>query len=144
MILSKKFIDVLNPFFWKADERSQVPSNKIQFTFRLRYPTAKHVEWKQMDVFKWQVKFKIKEIVRWGLYTSDGAWLETLYPVPFEDIPRKIQISFKSKYDIDSLKQSHKIQTPLRTIFELQCTVDFYKLELLYDETGKMVGKMIV
>ena len=137
MILSKKLIWFLTPSFWKFEDWHQLPSKKILFTFRLRYPKASRVKWKQMDVFKWQVRYKLKGNVRWGLYTSEGTWLETLCPIPFEDIPPKIQEKYQSKYTIE-------IQTPLRTIFEIQCTSGFNNLKLLYDETGKVVGKMIV
>ncbi len=144
MILSEKLKNILIPSFWKWDKtRSQSPSAKVQFAFRLRYPNARQIHWKQIDVFKWRVSFRSKGIMYWSLYTSESNWLETICAVSLEDIPKRVQENYRSKYSIKELQHIYKIQTSLRTIFEIQWGNGIYNLKLLYDEKGKMVGKIM-
>lgn len=143
MILSEKLKYMLIPSFWKwCKSRSKSPSTKVQFAFRLRYPNARQIQWKQIDVFKWQVSFKSKRIMYWSLFTSEGNWLETMRAVSLQDIPKKIQENYESKYGPKGLQHIYKIQTSLRTIFEIQWGNGIYNLKLMYDENGKMVGKL--
>ncbi len=143
MILSKKLKYVLTPSLWKFHDRSQVPSKKVQFEFRLRYPNAKQMQWKKMDFFKWQVSFRSRGIAYWSLYTNDCIWLETTQAVSLKDIPKRIQENFESKYGDKGLQHIYKIQTSLRTIFEVQRGNGLYNHQLLYDDKGRMLGKMI-
>ena len=144
MILSEKLKKILIPLLWKSDRtKSQLPSAKVQIVFRLRYPKAGLIQWKQIDVFKWQVSFKSKGVMYWSLYTSEGIWLETMRAVNLQDIPKKIQENYESKYGTNGLQHIYKIQTSLRTLFEIQWDNGIYNLKLLYDEKGKIVGKMM-
>lgn len=144
MILPEKLIYNLMPIFWKrVKTKSSLPGTKVLFTFKRRYPKARQVHWEQIDVFKWQVTFKLKEIINWGLYTSEGIWLETKYAVRFRDIPEKVQENLGLKYGLNGLQRIYKIQMSPRTIFEVHWGNGIYNLNLLYDENGKLVGKIM-
>ena len=123
--------------------RSKVPSSKVSIAFRLKYPSAKKLQWKQIDVDKWQVGFRLKGKVYWALYSSSGHWLETMNVVEYKNVPRKIQEKYNSQYGIKGLGHIYKIRTPLKTIFEFHWSNGIFKLKLLYDVKGKLLGKLI-
>ena len=123
--------------------RSNVPSSKVSIAFRLKYPTAKKLQWKQIDVDKWQVGFTFKGKIYWALYSSTGQWLETVNVVQYENVPKNIQDTYNSKYGIKGLGHIYKIRTPLKTIFEFHWSNGIFKLKLLYDVKGKLLGKII-
>lgn len=131
------------PSFWRSGgSDSGLPKARVQFAFRLKYPKGRCVVWKPVDVFKWQVTFKVNGISYWSLYSSEGDWLETTRTIGLLDIPKQIQENYNSIYGSKGLLHIYKIQTSLRTIFEIQIRNGIYGSKLLYDEKGKMVGKI--
>ena len=144
MILSDPLIQMFTFLFAKKYKANPQRLNiKISVVFKLKYPNAKVVTWKQIDVSKWQVSFKIKGRPYSSLYSSQGNWLETVSSVLLIEIPKEVQEGFGSRYGSKGLKHIYRINTPNQVIFEMLWSNGVYDLELLYDETGKMVGKLI-
>ena len=121
----------------------KMPNAVVRMAFKSKYPKATFTIWKQIDVFKWQVNFITKERQYTGLFDSEGNWLETINMVPLNFIPENVKQSFEEKYCSDGLRQIYQIQTPNRTLFEIQWNNDLYALKLVYDIAGKIVGKMM-
>ncbi|MFT6795018.1 MAG: hypothetical protein ACJART_000149 [Maribacter sp.] len=120
-----------------------MPNTLVQLSFKLKYPLAKVIIWKQIDVFKWHVNFETKGKGYLSLYTSEGAWLETACSVTMKDVPKKVQDSFGSRYGRKGLKHIYRIKTPNQVIFEILWSNGIYDVKLLYSETGTIVGKLI-
>ena len=144
MILSKKvsyfWFPLLNRLF---TAKKKMPNTLVQLSFKLKYPLAKVIIWKQIDVFKWHVNFETKGKRYSSLYTSEGAWLETACSVTVKDVPKKVQDSFGSRYGRKGLKHIYRIKTPNQVIFEMLWSNGIYDVKLLYSETGTIVGKLI-
>ena len=119
-----------------------MPNLVVKRTFKSKYPKATFSQWKQIDVFKWQVNFTFKENQYSALFDSEGNWLETVTMVPFALTPKQVRESFEGKYDATGVQQIHHVQTPTTNIYEIQWSSGVFKWKFLYDISGKIVGKL--
>ncbi|WP_297692581.1 PepSY-like domain-containing protein [uncultured Eudoraea sp.] len=113
-------------------------------SFNLKFPAATRISWQQVDVFKWQVNFNLKKKKCTALFNNEGKWLETVRTIPLDKIPKRIQLTFDEKNNRDELRQIYHVQTPDSSLYELNLNNGLYSLKLLYDLSGKIVGKLIV
>lgn len=144
MILSKKRNFFWSPWLSKLFMVKKVlPTTLVHIAFKLKYPRAKVVIWKQIDVSKWRANFEIKGTPYSSLYTSQGHWVETVRSVSLTDIPDEVQNSFGSQYGNKGLKHIYLIKTPAQVIFEIRWSNGVFDVKLLYNDKGKMIGKLI-
>lgn len=113
-------------------------------SFHCRYPNAKHVVWQQVDVFQWQVNFVFKGRQYSALFNSQGRWLETVSIVTLETTPEAIKQKFEASYSRDGILQMHHIQSPHKNLYEMKWHNGIYVIKLLFDVTGKMVGRAVL
>ncbi len=145
MILTKKLQYIFTSSFLKvARTKRNMPNIAVTIAFKSKYPKAAFVRWNQIDVFKWQVNFSLKGNDFSALFNSDGSWLETVTLLSFDHTPKQVQQSFKVKYGSEGLQQIQHVKTPNRDIFEIQWSNGVFVWKLLYDISGKIVGKLIV
>lgn len=144
MISIDKIRHALTPTLWWSSNRNDLPNKKVILTFRLKYSKARKVEWSRIDNDRWQVFFESTKNKHWTIYTNDAKWLETTVTADLKNIPVKIREHFEINYNTRNLQHIYKIQTYLKTIFELQLDNEIAKEQLVYDENGKMLGKMII
>lgn len=143
MILIRRLTSLLLPSFWKsATAETKLPKAIVQVVFRLKYPKSRGIVWKPINAFKWQVSFKVNGISYWSLFSSEGDWLETTHTIGLLDIPKQVRENYVTTYGSEGALHIYKIQTSLHTIFEIQSSQGVHGLKLLYDENGKMVGKI--
>jgi hypothetical protein len=112
-------------------------------SFNSKFPRASHILWQHIDVFKWQVNFTLKNQKYSALFNSEGKWLETITVLPPDKIPERLQLTFEEKINRDGLQQIYHVETPERSLYELNLHNGIYSLKLLYDDSGKIVGKIV-
>ena len=112
--------------------------------FKSRYPKAMFVRWHRIDVLKWEVKFRFRAKNFSALFDNEGNWLETITGVSLTLTPKHVQESFKRKYDPEGLQLINHIKTSNIDIFEIQWSNGVFVWKLLYDISGRIVGKLIV
>lgn len=145
MILTKKLRYIFTSSFLKvAKTKINMPNIGVAIAFKAKYPKAAFVRWNQIDVFKWQVNFSLEDNDFSALFHSEGIWLETVTLLPFSRTPKQVQESFEVKYGIDGLQQIQHVKTPKGDIYEIQWSDGVIVLKVLYDISGKIVGKLIV
>ena len=120
-----------------------MPGAKVCLEIISKYPKAAFILWKQINVFKCQVIFSMDKEDHLALFSCEGTWLETITPVPLDFTPKPVQQNFEGNYNREGLRQNYHVQMPLRSIFEMQWSNGIYTLKLVFDNTGKMVGKLI-
>lgn len=113
-------------------------------SFNSKFPNATHILWQQVDVFKWHVNFTLKKKKCTALFDSQGKWLETVTLVSLDKIPERLQLTLDEKNNKEGLRQIYHVQTPDRSLYELNLNNGLYTLRLLYDLSGKIVGKMLL
>lgn len=112
-------------------------------SFNSKFPRASHILWHKVDVFKWQVNFNFKKQKYSALFNSEGNWLETVTVLPPDKIPEGLQLTFEEKNNRDALQQIYHVETPDRSLYEMNLHNGLNTLKLLYDDSGKIVGKII-
>ena len=145
MILTKNLRHIFTYSYFKVTRNKRnVPNSSLGVAFKARYPRATFVRWNQVDVFKWQVNFSLKGKDFSALFNSEGNWLETVALVSLGRIPKTVQESFMQKYNPEGLQQIRHIKTSINDIFEIQWSNGIFVWKLLYDTSGKIVGKLSV
>ncbi len=122
-------------------KRSNV-SSLVRGRFNSKFPNAQHVLWHQIDALIWQVNFTFKRKKYLALFNSEGKWLETVSPVPLDKIPETVQLTFQEKYSKEGLLQICHVQTPDSNLYEMEWHNGISALKLLYDNSGKTVGRI--
>ncbi|MBD0850081.1 PepSY-like domain-containing protein [Maribacter arenosus] len=116
----------------------------VQRSFNLKFPKATHIFWQQIDVFKWHVNFRWKKNKCTALFNSEGEWLETVTLVSLDKIPERLQLTLDEKTNKEELRQIYHVQTPDRSLYELNLNNGRYTFRLLYDLSGEIIGKFIL
>lgn len=112
-------------------------------SFKSKFPAASHILWQQIDAIKWHANFNLKKEKCTALFNSEGQWLETVTLIPLHKIPEQIKLTLDEKNNKDELRQIYHVQTPDRNIYELNLNNGRYTLKLLYDISGKILGKIV-
>ena len=113
-------------------------------SFDSNFPKASHTLWQQVDVFKWHVNFTYKKNKCTALFNSEGKWLETVTLVSLDKIPERLQLTLDERTNKDGLQKIYHVQTPDRSLYELNLNNGLYTLRLLYDLSGNIVDKMLL
>ncbi len=121
-----------------------ITNSLVLRSFNLKFPTATHVLWQQVDVFKWHVNFNLNKKKCTALFNSEGKWLETVTLISLDNIPEQLQLTMDEKYNSEGLQQIYHIQTPDRSIYEMNLNNGLYTLKILYDLSGRIVGKIVL
>ncbi len=124
--------------------RKPVANAMVLHSFNSKFPKATHIVWQQMDVFKWHVNFILRKKRCTALFTSEGKWLETITLLPSNKIPKQIQRTLEEKNNNDGLQQIYYVQTPDRSMYEMNLRNGLNTLKLLYDRSGKIIDKMLL
>ena len=123
--------------------KPKLSSPAVYNAFKLKYPNASTVQWQQIDVFRWEVNFILRNKWYSALFDSHGNWLETMTLISLEAIPKNVRKIFKKSFAISGIKDIRQIEMANGTIYEIKCSNDVFIWKLLYDISGKMVGKLI-
>lgn len=126
-----------------VQKKLKFSSPKVINAFKLKYPFANTVQWQQIDVFRWQVNFTLRNKWYSALFDSDGNWLETMTLVSMESVPRNVQQNFEKSFLKSGIRIIRQVDTIDKTIYEFKWTNGIFIWKLLYDMSGRMVGKLI-
>lgn len=121
-----------------------ITNSLVLRSFNSKFPTATHILWQQVDVFKWHVNFNLGKKKCTALFNSEGKWMETVTLMSFDKIPEQLQLTMEEKHNSEGLQQIYHIQTPDRSIYELNLNNGLYSLKILYDLSGRIVGKIVL
>lgn len=113
-------------------------------SFNSKFPKATHILWQQIDVFKWHVNFKLKKQKYTALFNSEGKWLETVVLIPFDKMPKQLQLTIEKKHNIDGVKQIYHVQNPVRSIYEMNLNNGVFNIKVLFDHSGKTIGRLLL
>tara|TARA_R110002050_G_scaffold261556_1_gene401574 strand:+ start:31960 stop:32397 length:438 start_codon:yes stop_codon:yes gene_type:complete len=127
----------------RIKNKSNLPNIKVVNAFKLKYPNASAIQWQQIEISRWAINFTLKNKWYSALFDSHGNWLDTITLVSMESIPKNVQENFEKSFVKSGIKNIRLIETNDNTIYEIKWTNGIFKCNLLYDISGKMVGKLI-
>ena len=122
--------------------KPNLSSPAVVDAFRIKYPNANAVQWHQIEVSRWAVNFTLKNKWHSALFDSQGNWLDSMTLISMESIPKNVQENFEKSFLRSGIKNIHQIETTNNTIYEIKWSNGIFKWKLLYDISGKMVGKL--
>ncbi len=112
-------------------------------SFNSKFPNAKHVLWKRVDASKWQVYCSVKKNKYLALYNCQGEWLETVSVVTLDKTPEPIKHKFQETFNEEGILQISHVLSPNKNLYEMKWHNGLYVTKLLFDITGKIVGRVI-
>ncbi|PQJ81174.1 PepSY-like domain-containing protein [Polaribacter glomeratus] len=124
-------------------EKSNINSLVLS-SFNSKFPRASNILWQQIDVFKWNVSFTLKKKKHIALFNSRGKWLETVEFIPFNKIPKQLQLTIEKEYTINKLQQICYVQNPSKRIYEVNLNKDVFNIKVLFDNSGKTLGRILL
>lgn len=126
--------------------RSNKPYNNVTVlnSFSSKFPKATEIFWQQIDSTKCHVKFILRKKKCTALFTSKGIWLETVTLMPFDKIPKLLQLTLEEKHSSDGLQKIYHIQNSDRSLYEVSLHNGSYNFKLLFNLSGKIIGKVLV
>ena len=127
----------------KSQNKSNLSNHTVVNAFKLKYPNAHAVQWHQIEVSRWTVNFTLKNKWHSVLFDSHGNWLDTINLISIESIPKSVQENFEKNFVKSGIKNIRQIEMANTTIYEIKWTNGIFIWNLLYDISGKMVGKLI-
>lgn len=113
-------------------------------SFSSKFPKATDILWQQIDVFKWRVNFTLKKKTCTALFNSEGKWLETITLMPFDKTPKQLQLTLKEKHYFDGLQKIYHVQSPDRSLYEVELNNGLYKFKFRFNLSGKIIGKVLM
>ena len=126
----------------RIQNECNLSNHAVLNAFNLKYPNASAVQWKQIEASLWMAKFILLNKRYSASYDTLGNWLDTISLVSMESIPKNVQENFEKSFIKSGIKNIRQIETTGRTIYEIKWTNGIFMLKLLYDISGKMVGKL--
>tara|TARA_R110002096_G_scaffold341990_1_gene534888 strand:+ start:2803 stop:3255 length:453 start_codon:yes stop_codon:yes gene_type:complete len=127
----------------KSQKKSNLSSPTVVKALKLKYPNASAVQLEQVEVSKWAASFTLKNKWHSALFDSHGNWLDTMTLVSLESLPKNVQENFQKSFVERGIKNIHQIDMNNKTIYEIKWTNGIFIWKLLYDVSGKMVGRLI-
>lgn len=113
-------------------------------SFNEKFPGATGILWQKMDSTKWQVNFTLQQKICTALFNSEGKWLETVTLMPFDKIPKQLQLTLKEKHQFDGLQKIYHVQNSDRSLYEVKLNNGLYKFKLWFNLSGKIIGKVLL
>jgi hypothetical protein len=113
-------------------------------SFSSKFPKATEILWQQIDSSKCQVNFTMKKKRCTALFNSKGIWLETVTLMPINKIPKQLQLTLEEKNHSDGLQKLYHIQNSDRNFYEVSLNNGLYKFKLLFNLSGKIIGKVLL
>jgi hypothetical protein len=127
--------------FFRSEKSNTNPL--VLSSFNSKFPRANDVLWQQIDVFRWNVSFTLKKKKHIAIFSSKGKWLETVAFIPYKKIPKKLQLTIEKKYTINKLQEICYVQNPSKSIYEVNLKQDVFNIKVLFDNSGKTVGRIL-
>lgn len=132
-----------SPSSWLVQNKTKFSSPIVVNAFEFKYPNACAVQWQQIDLSKWHVNFNILNKWYSALFDVQGNCLETNTLMSMESIPEIIQKNFEKSFLKSGIIRVRQVETADKTIYEIKWTNGVRSWKLLYDVSGKIVGKLI-
>lgn len=120
---------------------SQNAPKEVTDAFSAKYSSAKDIKWELEDGRIWEVEFKLNSTEYSAEYTTSGEWLQTENEIKIEALPENIKKTIKSDFSGFEIEEAEQVETPHYKGYEVELEKGDHKVEVVYDETGKIMKK---
>ncbi len=121
-----------------ANAQSDVPKS-VMSTFNSMFESAEEVYWDEYDE-EFLASFYFEDHNVEASFSESGKWLRTTTYLSYEELPEAARTFIEKKYpDLDYEPTGMKIQNAKGVRFSVGIETDTESIDLLFDESGKLV-----
>lgn len=113
------------------------PPTAVLKSFQEKFPNAENVKWGMENKTEYEAEFKIETQAVSANFKEDGTWVETETVISLYDLPSSVIDYVGQNFSGITIKETAKIETPERTVFEVEIKGEAY----LFDTAGKFIGE---
>lgn len=125
--------------FTTTNAQTKVPS-AVTEAFSKKFPTATNVKWEKESKTEFEANFTENKTEKSVNYSAKGDWLETETTITFEQLPAKVQKTFKNTNKNSKVKTVAKIETSTgETNYEIEVKKAIGTVEYFYNSDGKLI-----
>ena len=121
----------------------KVPGN-INDAFNFKFPEAKLIKWDKESDKEWEAEFKMNGAATSANFDLNGLWLVTETEIKTGDLPETIKEVLSLKFDGYKIESAEKVEKPDFSGFEVEMEKGESMIELVLDESGKIVTKEMI
>lgn len=120
---------------------AQNAPKEVTDAFSKKYASAKDVKWEMEDDGIWEVEFHINSGEFSAEYTSSGEWIQTENEIKVAALPENIKKLIKADFSGFEIEEAEQVETPHYKGYEVELEKGDHKIEVVYDEAGKIMKK---
>jgi hypothetical protein len=114
------------------------PDN-VKKEFVKKYPAAQSVKWATEEANEWEAEFIINGKEMSASFDDKGIWLETEVEITEKELPEAVVNTLKNKFAGFKTGEMSTIENPQMKGFEIALKKGDTSLEVVFDNTGKVI-----
>ena len=121
-----------------AQTSKNVPKN-VKTAFSQKFAKATDVKWGKEGKTEWEAEFKLDGKEYSANFDLEGTWIETEYKITENEIPNAVKSAIQKDYTSSKFKAAEVSETPKGKVVEVTFANGMKKMEVAFDENGKVV-----
>ena len=123
-----------------AFSQKTAPEN-VKKEFAKKYPAAQAVKWASEETNEWEAEFKVNGKEMSSSFDEKGIWLETESEISEKELPVAVTNTLKKDFSGFKTGEISTIENPKMKGFELALKKGETSLEVVFDNSGKVIKK---
>lgn len=128
--------------FSACGQKENVPV-KVKTAFEQKFPNATKVKWEKENDTEWEAEFRMNNNEYSANFDNKGNWLETEYEVEMKDIPEAVKSTLDNEFASYEIEESEVSENAEGTFYEFELEKDETEMEVVIDQSGKVVKKEV-
>ncbi len=128
--------------FSACGQKENVPV-KVKTAFEQKFPNATKVKWEKENDTEWEAEFRMNNNEYSANFDNKGNWLETEYEVEMKDIPEAVKSTLDNEFASYEIEVSEVSENAEGTFYEFELEKDETEMEVVIDQSGKVVKKEV-
>jgi hypothetical protein len=113
----------------------------VKKEFAKKYPAAQSVKWENEETTEWEAEFKLNGKEMSASFDNKGVWLETEAEITEKELPAAVANTLKNEFAGYKTGEISTIENPQMKGFELGLKKGETSLEVVFDNSGKVIKK---
>jgi outer membrane lipoprotein-sorting protein len=123
-----------------ACSQKNLPEN-VKREFAKKYPSAQSVKWDSESPNEWEAEFKMDGKRMSTCFDNSAKWLESETEISEKELPAAVLITLNSEFQGYKKNAIEILENPEMKCFELALKKGESTLEVVIDNSGKIVKK---
>jgi len=120
-----------------AQSGKNVPA-LVKTAFSQKFVKTTDVKWGREGKTEWEAEFKLDGKSYSANFDTKGNWAETEYSITASEIPAAVKATINKEYSSYKIKGTDVSETPKGKIVEVIFVKGKKKVEVVFDENGKV------